>query len=93
VGSSAFAVFLVTAAYPVYGVSAAYEATNRKLFYELNVQPPVSESSCPAGSGSGARDRPTAGEVVPRRSDRRGHRPDTELTLRLVRLVASRELR
>jgi hypothetical protein len=42
----------VTSAYPVYGVSAAYEAANRKVFYELNVVPPVSESGCPAGSGS-----------------------------------------
>jgi hypothetical protein len=45
----------VTSAYPVYGVSAAYEAANRKLFYELDVVPPKSESGCPAGSGSLAR--------------------------------------
>jgi hypothetical protein len=42
-------------AYPVYGVSAAYEATNRRLFYELDVVPPQSESGCRAGSGSLAR--------------------------------------
>jgi hypothetical protein len=45
----------VTRAYPTYGVSAAYEAANRKLFYELSVTPPPSESGCPAGSGSLAR--------------------------------------
>jgi hypothetical protein len=44
-----------TPAYPSYGVSAAYEAANRKVFYELDVVPPVSESGCPAGSGSLAR--------------------------------------
>jgi len=45
----------VTPAYPTYGVSAAYEAANRKLFYELDVVPPFVESHCPAGSGSLAR--------------------------------------
>jgi len=45
----------VTSAYPVYGVGAVYESANRKLFYELNVVPPQSESGCPAGSGSLAR--------------------------------------
>ena len=45
----------VTPAYPTYGVSAAYEAANRKVFYELEVVPPTVESHCPAGSGSLAR--------------------------------------
>jgi hypothetical protein len=45
----------VTQAYRTYLVNAAYEAANRKLFYELMVVPPVSESGCPAGSGSLAR--------------------------------------
>jgi hypothetical protein len=45
----------VTPAYPAYGVSSAYEAANREVFYELSVVPPVSESGCPAGSSSLAR--------------------------------------
>ena len=45
----------VTPAYPTYGVNAAYEAANREVFYELSVVPPVSESGCPADSGSLAR--------------------------------------
>ena len=36
-------------------MSAAYEAANRDVFYELSVVPPVSESGCPAGSSSLAR--------------------------------------
>jgi hypothetical protein len=44
-----------TPAYPTYGVSAAYEAANHKVFYELSVVPPFVESHCPAGSGSLAR--------------------------------------
>ena len=45
----------VTSAYPVYGVNAAYEAPNRRMFYELDVVPPKSESGCPAGSAALAR--------------------------------------
>lgn len=45
----------VTSAYPVYGVNAAYEAANRKVFYELDVVPPKSESRCAAGSAALAR--------------------------------------
>jgi hypothetical protein len=40
---------------PAYQVSAAYEAANREVFYELSVDPPLSESGCPADSGSLAR--------------------------------------
>jgi hypothetical protein len=42
----------VTDAYRSYGVNAAYEAANHRLFYELSVGPPVSESGCPAASAS-----------------------------------------
>jgi hypothetical protein len=45
----------VSLAYKTYGVNAAYEAANRKLFYELDVVPTLSESGCRAGSGSLAR--------------------------------------
>jgi hypothetical protein len=45
----------VTPAYPTYEVDAAYESADRKAFYELSVDPPESESGCPAGSGSLAR--------------------------------------
>jgi hypothetical protein len=45
----------VSLAYETYAVNAAYEAANRKLFYELDAVPTLSESGCPAGSGSLAR--------------------------------------
>lgn len=44
-----------TNAYRTYLAYAAYEASDRKLFYELEVVPPVSESGCPAGSAALAR--------------------------------------
>jgi len=45
----------VTPKYAVYGVDAAYEATNHKLFYELSVGPPPSYTGICHGSAPQAR--------------------------------------
>ena len=41
----------VTPAYPSYAVEAAYEAANRRVFYELIVVPPMPVEGCPASTG------------------------------------------
>ena len=70
-------------------MNAAYEAANRKGFYELIVVPPIPVEGCPASTGPQARGLARQlCELVPGACDRPSHRrnlqvvpPLTELTI------------